>query len=402
MAWESKRLDEIATIQTGPFGSQLHQKDYVDVGIPIITVEHLGQYRIKRQNLPRVTSKDANRLQKYSLLPGDIVFSRVGSVDQCSYVCEAESGWLFSGRCLRVRPEESKADPLFIYYSLNTVGLKNYIRAIAVGATMPSINTAILSEIPISVPALDEQHRIAEVLGSLDDKIAASQRTASLSREIARAVGEATRTLASLGELAVRNKRTVNPAKLGSNLVTHYSIPRFDSGSPALEPADAIKSNKMHVERASVLVSKLNPDTPRVWSIPAPSGGPFPLASTEFIVLEPCGINQSQLYAATLHPNFHQQLASMVGGTSKSHQRVKPEEMLNCVVPDVRTLPTTQVELLETVVQIEDKAIREAETLAKTRDELLPLLMSGKITVKEASQEAAAVGAQIPSKENEV
>ena len=69
-------------VQTGPFGSQLHQEDYVTVGTPIITVEHLGENRITRTNLPRVSDEDRATSSRYSLQDGDIVFSRVGSVDR--------------------------------------------------------------------------------------------------------------------------------------------------------------------------------------------------------------------------------------------------------------------------------------------------------------------------------
>ena len=54
-------------VQTGPFGSQLHKRDYVEIGTPIITVEHLNDNRITNQNLPCVTDSDRNRLTKYSL-----------------------------------------------------------------------------------------------------------------------------------------------------------------------------------------------------------------------------------------------------------------------------------------------------------------------------------------------
>ena len=69
-------------VQTGPFGSQLHQADYVPVGTPIITVEHLGENRILHQDVPCVSNEDKKRLSKYTLRKGDIVFSRVGSVDR--------------------------------------------------------------------------------------------------------------------------------------------------------------------------------------------------------------------------------------------------------------------------------------------------------------------------------
>lgn len=158
-------------VQTGPFGSQLHQEDYVATGTPIITVEHLGDNRIIHQNLPKVSDEDKVRLSKYSLQTGDIVFSRVGSVDRRAIVQEHEDGWLFSGRCLRIRPDREKLDPQWLSYFFGLPAFKQYIRGIAVGATMPSINTKILSDIPIYFPSLSEQRKAANFLKDLDDKI---------------------------------------------------------------------------------------------------------------------------------------------------------------------------------------------------------------------------------------
>ncbi len=164
------KLEEIADVQTGPFGSQLHMSDYKKEGTPIITVEHLGENRIIHKNLPLVGDEDKNRLKKYILKKGDIVFSRVGSVDRCAYVSAKEDDWMFSGRCLRVRTND-KVDSRFLSFYFNQESFKEYIRMIAVGATMPSINTTILSEVEIILPPLKEQKTIAEILSSLDDKI---------------------------------------------------------------------------------------------------------------------------------------------------------------------------------------------------------------------------------------
>ena len=100
---------------------------------------------------------------------------RSGSVDRCSYVSKAEDGWMFSGRCLRVRCNEN-AHPLYIYYYFCQESIKQYIRNVAVGATMPSINTQIMSDIPISLPSLEKQKKIAGILGSIDDKIENNRR----------------------------------------------------------------------------------------------------------------------------------------------------------------------------------------------------------------------------------
>lgn len=168
-------LRDIAEIQTGPFGSQLHKEDYVDVGTPIVTVEHLGSRVFSEQNLPMVSEADKNRLSKYVLKKGDIVFSRVGSVDRCSFVDQKHDGWMFSGRCLRVRPSDD-IDPLFLYYffCLNTT--KEFVRSIAVGATMPSINTKLLGEVEVVCPEIEEQRKIADILSKIDDKIEENQK----------------------------------------------------------------------------------------------------------------------------------------------------------------------------------------------------------------------------------
>ena len=159
-------------VQTGPFGSQLHASDYIEYGTPIITVEHLGENRIIHNNLPRITDEDKNRLARYTLITGDIVFSRVGSVDRRAIVHPEEDGWLFSGRCLRVRPDRKKIDPGFLSWFFGLPTFQELIRQIAVGATMPSINTKILGDVPIYYPpSLTEQQAIACILGSLDDKI---------------------------------------------------------------------------------------------------------------------------------------------------------------------------------------------------------------------------------------
>lgn len=168
-------LRDIADIQTGPFGSQLHKEDYVDIGTPIVTVEHLGNRVFTEQNLPKVSDEDKARLSKYVLKEGDIVFSRVGSVDRCSYVDAAHDGWMFSGRCLRVRPN-TEVDPLYLYYFFCLEDTKQFVRNIAVGATMSSINTKLLGEVEVAYPSQTEQQKIVALLSALDDKIEINQK----------------------------------------------------------------------------------------------------------------------------------------------------------------------------------------------------------------------------------
>lgn len=178
--WEVSTIGDECDVKTGPFGSALHADDYVIKGTPIITVEHIGNVHIdKSRPIPQVSDEDKQRLKAYILKEGDIVFSRVGSIDRNSLVFKEEDGWLFSGRLLRMRKlSKAKFDPLYLCYHLNTYDSKNRILAEAVGQTMPSLNTKILNGISIVLPqSPSEQRRIAQVLSDTDSLIASLSRT---------------------------------------------------------------------------------------------------------------------------------------------------------------------------------------------------------------------------------
>ena len=157
-------------MQTGPFGSQLKNEQYITGGTPVITVEHINNFRIADFDYPSVTDEDKDRLAKYLLKKGDIIFTRVGSVDLSAFVKPHQDGWMFSSRMLRVRLKK-EVDSRFLSYFFQQKRFREYILNISVGATMPSINTGILKSIPVAYPPLPEQKAIAEVLSALDDKI---------------------------------------------------------------------------------------------------------------------------------------------------------------------------------------------------------------------------------------
>ena len=172
--WEKTTIGEIATIKNGPFGSVLHAEDYVDEGMPIVTTEHFksGNLPLSKNGIPQVSEDDYCRLKGYMLEKDDIVFSRVGSVDINAHVEHVQQGWLFSGRVLRVRPIKS-VNSLCLHYVLSTESVKRDIRNRAVGQTMPSINTPILSNTGIYMSQSEaEQKKIANLLSIIDERIA--------------------------------------------------------------------------------------------------------------------------------------------------------------------------------------------------------------------------------------
>lgn len=171
METKTVRLGDIAEIKTGPFGSALHNSDYVSNGIPIITVEHIGDLGIVHSpDVPRVNADDYERLSAYRLKTGDIVFSRVGAVDRTAIVRDIEDGWLFSGRLLRVRPDANVVDADFLNVYFSRPRFRKHMYAVANGSTMPSINTKILASVEIELPSMQSQKVIAWLFRQIDEK----------------------------------------------------------------------------------------------------------------------------------------------------------------------------------------------------------------------------------------
>lgn len=182
--WTVSTIGAIADVKTGPFGSALHADDYVQDGTPIITVEHLGETGLTRQNLPKVSEEDRRRLSAYSMQDGDIVFSRVGSVDRNAYVTAAENGWLFSGRILRIRTKSKELSTQYLGYYFKSEDTKERIRGVAVGQTMASLNTKLMNAFKVILPTVEEQKNIAALLSDMDTLVSTLEKQISKKKAI--------------------------------------------------------------------------------------------------------------------------------------------------------------------------------------------------------------------------
>ena len=182
--WTVSTIGAIADVKTGPFGSALHANDYVQDGTPIITVEHLGETGLTRQNLPKVSAEDRRRLSAYSMQEGDIVFSRVGSVDRNAYVTAAENGWLFSGRILRLRAKSEELSARYLGYYFKAEETKERVRGVAVGQTMASLNTKLMNAFKVVLHTVEEQKNIAALLSNMDTLISALEKQISKKKAI--------------------------------------------------------------------------------------------------------------------------------------------------------------------------------------------------------------------------
>ena len=410
-----------AGIQTGPFGSQLHKRDYVEIGTPIITVEHLLDNRIGRSNLPCVSETDRKRLGKYTLREGDIVFSRVGSVDRRSLVREAEDGWLFSGRCLRVRPDHNRLDPRYLSYFFGMPAFREHIRAIAVGATMPSLNTSLLSEVAVVYPPLVEQRRIAEILGALDDKIELNRRMNETLEQMARALykswfvdfdpvrakmdgwwqrGESLPGMpadlfdlfpdrlvpSELGEIpdgwafhplkdiAVIRGSNVSPTAVDPE--TPYvgldHIPRRSLALMEWATAGEVTSSKAVFHPGDVLFGKLRPYFHKV--VVAPIGG---IASTDAVVVKPADADWSAMVVCVLSSEDFVSYTDRTSTGTKMPRTSWPIMGEYEVCLPLQSLAREFNRVTHRLIARISSNVLESRQLASQRDTLLPRLISG-------------------------
>ena len=186
MSWASVTLGEVSTnIQTGPFGSQLHQSDYSDGGVPVVMPKDLVDGHISEDSIARVSMSHVDRLSRHKIEVGDILYSRRGDVGRCAFATEVEQGWLCGTGCLRVTIDQSKAIPKFIFYQLQKTETIGWVEKHAVGSTMLNLNTSILESVPIELPSVAEQQMIVHVLSAYDDLIENNQKQIKLLEEAA-------------------------------------------------------------------------------------------------------------------------------------------------------------------------------------------------------------------------
>ena len=415
-------------IQTGPFGSQLHKKDYVLDGTPIVTVEHIGDNRLIHKDLPQVSAIDRERLSKYRLQAGDIVFSRVGSVDRRALVRQQEEGWLFSGRCLRVRSNPDQIDPVFLSYFFGLNAFREHIKSIAVGATMPSLNTQLLSGVVVPHPPLPEQRAIAHILGTVDDKIELNRRMNETLEAMARALfkswfvdfdpvrakmdGRATRlpqdianlfpdklvdseigkipdgwTVAPLRELLeVNPKRSLRRGQIApylpmANMPTRGHVPNsvsvraFGSGTRFANGDALVARITPCLENGKTAFVDFLRDNEVGWG------------STEYIVLRPRPpLPKHFAYCLARSARFRKFAIQNMSGTS-GRQRVPVAALKGflMVAPHVQ-LSAQFGEVAELLFERANRAGRESRALAALRDTLLPKLISGEIRVPDAER----------------
>lgn len=392
----TRSLGDLCDIVVGPaFPS--HSFSAEPTGPRLLRGDNVAQGRLRWDGARYWPANLAAGYEKYELLQDDVILAMdrpwIEAGLKQAVVRASDLPALLVQRVARLRARPG-VEQRFLRWLVAEQRFTGYIRAVSTGSTVPHISQGQIADYQIvRLPEISEQRSIAALLGALDDKIESNRRRAAVAESLLDVLASALvvpHTI-PLGDLVVVERTSCSPASLGETLIDHFSLPAFDAARLADRTAgESIKSNKLVVASESVLVSRLNPGTNRTW-FAVPESGVLGAASTEFMVLRPGScVGLGGLWLAVRDEFFRSELARRATGTSGSHQRVRPDDMLSIEVPDARALDAALDAEAEGLLRLVHQARTESATLAELRDALLPELLSGRLRVPLAEDLAGA------------
>lgn len=372
--------------------------------------------------------KDLPGQAKKSIRRDDILFSEIRPANgRWAYVEEVADDFVVSTKLMVIRAKQDRLFPKFLYQFLTSSQITKWLQHLAESrsGTFPQITFEQVATLELPLPPLAEQKAIASVLGALDDKIELNRRMNATLEAMARALfqswfvdfdpvrakldgrkpiglDETTAALfpdsfqnseaghipkgwtaGKVSDLATLNRGAVNPGDFPTETFDHFSLPSFDNGrTPKLELGSGIMSNKFTVTQNSVLLSKLNPHIPRIW-LPDLHASRRSVCSTEFMVAcSKPGVSREYLFSLFTSSAFASVYGTLVTGTTGSHQRIRPESVLDMkiVIPSP-ALIRAFTDIAKPKFDRINRNTEQSRTLATLRDTLLPKLLSGELSV---------------------
>lgn len=344
--WKEYDLEEITEPIKNTFTPD-GSDDYIYIGL-----EHIEQESLRLNSVGISSDISSN---KFLFKPNDILFGKLRpyfrKVVKTKFegICSTDI-WVFRAK--------KGFEQNYLYYFLANWDFVNTANSGEGGTRMPRADWNFLKTTKWNIPSLPEQIQIASILTSLDDKIDLLHRQNKTLEQLAETLfrqwfveeAEASWEVIPLSEIAIHLKQTVTPAKSLNLFFKHYSLPAFDEGKePKSEIGQAILSGKYQVVSNSILISKLNPRTPRIWSLFGNIDEENAICSTEFQVVKPKENRwHGFIYCYLKSYQVLQELSGAASGTSGSHQRVDPKDIFNLSFPKP---PKKLIEQFDTVTK---------------------------------------------------
>lgn len=392
-------------------GYRAKNAEFAEAGLPFARVQNIkGGFDFR--NVDLYPEEALHRVGQKVSQCGDSVITTKGSVGRVAYVTDATPRFVYSPQLSYWRSlGHGVIRPRYLFYWLQGREFLEQCGQMKGSTDMADyLNLRDQRRLVITLPSTTEQDRIVGVLLAYDELIENNARRIQILEEMAKAIyrewfvefrypghedvplvdsdlgpipaGWEARTV---GDLVTKHRQNVDPRKTPSECFAHFSIPAFDATHrPAIESGAEIKSLKYELPGPCVLYSKLNPRIPRVW-LATPHPTVRSIASTEFLVLTPAAdAPLSMIFALCSSPEFADRVVGMAGGTSTSHQRAKPGELLKLpiVAPPVELCATFD-SLAHPLLVLAATLRTSSDNLRTTRDLLLPRLISGEIDVSE-------------------
>lgn len=427
--WRTITIGELCdigngSVQTGPFGSQLHASDYVEDGIPTVMPVNLGENRIIEDSIARVSRETQALLSRHCLKDGDIVYGRRGDIGRRALVSSYEEGWLCGTGCLRIRFGNAPVDSRYISHYLGLKHVKELILSKAIGTTMPNLNTEILRSVPIVLPSLSMQKSIADILSRLDDKIECNHRINQTLEAMVQALYKhwfvdfgpfrsggiveselgqipVSWRISSLGHL-FPDRECVITGPFGSNLhASDYSeqgiplilVKHVDHGRVLEEDIPLVGEHKLpeleryRLKKGDIVFTRVGVvgqssyirQRQTGWLI---SGQLLRVRVTNTSILTPRYL--AQVY---LQPTFIGMVENFAVGSTRPSLNTNLLRSFQFLIPPIAVQSRFE-KAIEPMDSLIENNLEESRHLAQTRDYLLPKLMAGEIEIKVA-QEAA-------------
>lgn len=386
--WAPLRIGDIGELFDGPHATP-KSKGKVSTDYIFLSISSLENGRLNLKESPSISEEDyLSWTRRVTPQAQDLVFSYETRLGEGALI-PAGLTCCLGRRMALLRPNQKVIEPRFLLYLFLGPKFQQTIAERTIhGSTVNRIALNDFPDFPILLPDITEQRRIAGVLGALDDKIESNQAVVTRAEQLIDAIAEQKATVlptVALSEVCSLSKSTWKPDTSSDQTVHLFSLPAFDEGAvPEQAAVSTIKSNKTLVDRPGILVSRLNPRISRMWWVET-DATPVSVCSPEFAYLTAGDMHGlACTWLAVRSPEFRGEIVDRVTGTSGSHQRVRPADLMTIGVPDYRSLAEhTQITVL-TLLHLVSARRQQSVALAELRDALLPELMSGRMRVDKA------------------
>lgn len=359
-------------IAIGPFGSALKAELYTAEGVPVVRGQNIRQGRhLDMADVVFVPDSVAKRLARSLVYEGDLVFPHRGAIGAVGLV--GDQRLLLSSSMMKLSVDRTRVEPSFLFYYFRGPGRRELLmRASTVGTPGIAQPLSSLKDIDVDLPPIAEQRAIAEVLGALDDKIAANTRLAATAHELA------------MCEFRRLETRTVERGVLRDLTELEYgkALPAAKRIAGAVHVYGSGGKSGSHetalVAGPGVILGRKGSVGMTYWS----SADFFPIDTT-FYAVPRAGVPMEYIYFLLRSLEFGERNSdSAVPGLNRNDAY-----SARVAIPEPTELQAFEA-VASTLLAVHTQAVDENLALATTRDALLPQLMSGKLRVREAAEMA--------------